>query len=181
MCFIQYKILFSKNQSKIYIGYTSNLIMRFHSHNMRSTKGWTHNFRPWIVIYCEYFTDRAKAQKREKQLKGAIGREWIWKKIETELNRKVFISASGGLGFNSRSRYKRALLRALFCVLYTVYILFSTHIRRFILAILRTSSIGFIHIMNSAKKTGPVNFVHGLLFIVNTSMIREKLQDEKGN
>jgi hypothetical protein len=35
--------------------------------------------------------------------------------------------------------------------------------------------------MNSAKKTGPVNFVHGLLFIVNTSMIRERLQNEKGN
>jgi len=77
---------------------------------MRSTKGWTHNFRPWIVIYCEYFTDRAKAQKREKQLKGAIGREWIWKKIETELNRKVFISASGGLGFNSRSRHDRIVI-----------------------------------------------------------------------
>jgi putative endonuclease len=86
-------ILFSKNHTKIYIGYTSNLIVRFHSHNTRSKKGWTYNFRPWIVIYCEYFADKADTREREKQLKGATGREWIWKKIETELGTKGFISA----------------------------------------------------------------------------------------
>ena len=86
-------ILFSEKHGKIYIGYTSNLINRFHAHNELSKKDWTRNFRPWIVIYCECFTDKAKARKREKQLKGAIGREWIWKKIGTELNRKGFISA----------------------------------------------------------------------------------------
>jgi len=41
----------------IYIGYTSNLINRFHSHNELSKKDWTRNFRPWMVIYCEYFYD----------------------------------------------------------------------------------------------------------------------------
>ena len=60
-------ILFSKNHGKIYIGYTSNLIMRFHSHNTHSTKDWTHNFRPWIVIYCEYFDDKAEPLQYRKR------------------------------------------------------------------------------------------------------------------
>ena len=78
-------IIFSNRHKKIYIGYTSNLINRFHSHNELSRKDWTHNFRPWVVIYCEYFTHKEEAQKREKQLKGAKGREWIWMKIQTDL------------------------------------------------------------------------------------------------
>ena len=86
-------ILFSSSHNKIYIGYTSNLIIRFYSHDKLSTKGWTRHFRPWIVIYCEYFTDKGEAIKREKQLKGAKGREWIWMKIKTELMAKGFISA----------------------------------------------------------------------------------------
>ena len=86
-------ILFSNRHRKIYIGYTSNLINRFHSHNELNRKDWTHNFRPWVVIYCEYFNNREEAKKREKQLKGAKGREWIWQKIETELVTRGFISA----------------------------------------------------------------------------------------
>jgi len=85
-------ILFSQNHNKIYIGFTSNLIKRFHSHNIRSRKDWTHNFRPWVVIYCEYFDIKTEAMAREKQLKGAKGREWIWDKIESQLNVKGFIS-----------------------------------------------------------------------------------------
>ena len=86
-------IIFSNRHKKIYIGYTSNLINRFHSHNELSKKDWTRKFRPWVVIYCEYFYDKGVATNRERQLTGAKGREWIWKKIETELNRKGFISA----------------------------------------------------------------------------------------
>ena len=86
-------ILFSQNHNKIYIGFTSNLIKRFHSHNIRSRKDWTHNFRPWIVIYYEYFDIKTEAVAREKQLKGAKGREWIWDKIELQLNVKGFFSA----------------------------------------------------------------------------------------
>jgi putative endonuclease len=71
-------ILFSAGHNKIYIGYTSNLIFRFYSHNNLSTKDWTKNFRPWLVIYCEYYHDKKEAKKGEKQLKGAKGREWIY-------------------------------------------------------------------------------------------------------
>ena len=86
-------ILYSSRYNKIYIGYTSNLINRFHSHNQSGKKGWTKNFRPWIIIYCEYFEDKIHAVQKEKQLKSAKGREWIWDKINTQFYNAGFISA----------------------------------------------------------------------------------------
>ncbi len=71
----------------MYTGYTSNLIQRFYSHNIFSDNGWTKNYRPWVVIYCEYFEDKTQALKREKELKSGKGRDWIksnfldWTKI----------------------------------------------------------------------------------------------------
>ena len=61
-------VLFSHEHKKIYIGYTSNLLQRFKSHQALGSD-WTAKFRPWIVIYCEYFSEKSDAQKREKQLK----------------------------------------------------------------------------------------------------------------
>jgi len=46
-----------------------------------------------MVIYYGSFNDKEEARKREQQLKGAKGREWIWQKVETELGAKGFISA----------------------------------------------------------------------------------------
>ncbi|MGH2611791.1 MAG: GIY-YIG nuclease family protein [Rhabdochlamydiaceae bacterium] len=86
-------ILFSVSFGKIYIGYTHNLIQRFYSHNFLSNKGWTKSFRPWTVIYTECFRDKSNALKREKQLKSAKGRQWIWQKIKNELPQRGFISA----------------------------------------------------------------------------------------
>jgi len=67
--------------NKIYIDYTSNLLERFKSHNEFSGKGWTKKFRPWMVIYCEFFYDKKLAIDREIQLKTGKGREWIRKEI----------------------------------------------------------------------------------------------------
>ena len=76
-------VLHSKEHQKIYIGYTSDLEQRFLSHNSLGTKGWTIKFRPWIIIHTEEYSTKAEAMKREKQLKSASGREWIWQKINT--------------------------------------------------------------------------------------------------
>jgi len=86
-------ILYSYKFNKIYIGYTSNLIQRFHSHNQLGNKGYTVNFRPWQVIYTELFEEKTDAMKRENQLKSANGRSWIWYKIKTQFNEHGFISA----------------------------------------------------------------------------------------
>jgi putative endonuclease len=70
-------ILYSEKFNKNYTGFTSNLIERFKSHNVLSTKGYTLKFRPWTVIYVEFFSSKAEAMKREKYLKSGIGREFI--------------------------------------------------------------------------------------------------------
>ena len=51
---------------------------RLLSHNILETKGYTLKYRPWKVIYTEVFSEKPEAMKREKQLKTAKGREFIW-------------------------------------------------------------------------------------------------------
>ena len=74
--FVTY-VLYSTNYNKIYIGYTSDLIDRFHSHNTFAVKGFTVKFRPWKVVYVEFFDTKAKAMKREQELKSSRGRNFI--------------------------------------------------------------------------------------------------------
>jgi len=50
---------------------TSDIEERFRSHNELSKKGWTINFRPWIILYKEGYYDKSSAAQREKQLKSA--------------------------------------------------------------------------------------------------------------
>lgn len=75
-------VLYSLKFDKIYIGYTSNLVNRFHSHNSLSKKGYTIKYRPWLVAYTEIYNSKSDAMKREKQLKSGKGREFIWEYIE---------------------------------------------------------------------------------------------------
>ncbi|MDQ8011651.1 MAG: GIY-YIG nuclease family protein [Flavobacterium nitrogenifigens] len=70
-------ILYSEKFRKTYIGFTSNLIERFKSHNFLETKGYTPQFRPWIVLHIEFYNSKSEAMKREKYLKTGIGREFI--------------------------------------------------------------------------------------------------------
>ena len=69
--------LYSQKFDQIYVGYTSNLIDRFHSHNLYATKGYTIKYRPWEVIYLEVYDTKSEAIKREKSLKSSRGRNFI--------------------------------------------------------------------------------------------------------
>ena len=75
-------VLYSKGYDKIYIGFTSNLEQRLLSHNELGKKGWTVKFRPWQLIHTEVFQLKSEAMKREKQLKTATGRNFIWSLIK---------------------------------------------------------------------------------------------------
>jgi putative endonuclease len=75
-------VLYSKGYDKIYIGFTSNLEQRLLSHNELGKKGWTIKFRPWYLIHTEEFQLKSDAMKREKQLKTATGRNFIWSLIK---------------------------------------------------------------------------------------------------
>ncbi len=74
--------LHSSKHKKIYIGRTSDLDSRMLSHNKLATKGWTRRYRPWKVVYTEQCEIKSQAIKREKQLKTAKGRAFIWKIIK---------------------------------------------------------------------------------------------------
>ena len=75
--------LYSKTYDKIYVGFSSDLEARFLSHNQLATKGYTIKYRPWKIIHTEVFETKTDAMKREKQLKSARGREFIWNIINT--------------------------------------------------------------------------------------------------
>jgi len=75
-------VLYSKDYNKIYIGFTSDLVQRFLSHNELGKKGWTIKFRPWQLIHTEEFQLKSDAIKREKELKTATGRNYIWSLIK---------------------------------------------------------------------------------------------------
>ncbi len=74
-------ILYSKKFDKIYTGFTSNLIQRFHSHNKLSKKGYTKKYRPWMVVFVKVFKNKTEAMQYEKFLKSGKGREFIHNKI----------------------------------------------------------------------------------------------------
>ena len=74
-------ILKSLSSDKHYVGYTQNLISRFKSHNELGKKGFTTRYRPWQVIYVEFYTTKKQAMNREKFLKSGKGREWMKENI----------------------------------------------------------------------------------------------------
>jgi putative endonuclease len=84
-------ILYTALHKKIYIGQTSDLIQRFYSHNFFG-HDWSKRYRPWIIVYCEYYLSRFDALRREKALKSNKGREWIWGKIKSDFKEQGFIS-----------------------------------------------------------------------------------------
>ena len=86
-------ILYSEKYKKIYIGFTTDLIERFKSHNLLATKGYTTKFRPWKVIYTEIFSYKHEAMIREKQLKAGKGRVWIREIVIPNMITCGFISA----------------------------------------------------------------------------------------
>ena len=70
-------ILYSFTHHKTYVGFTSDLINRFKTHNELGTSGWTLRYRLWMVLHTEIFESKTEGMKREKELKSGKGREWI--------------------------------------------------------------------------------------------------------
>ncbi len=62
-------ILKSEKDKKIYIGYTSNLKLRYKEHHNGEVKS-TKNRRPLELIYYEAYKNKKDAQDRENYLKG---------------------------------------------------------------------------------------------------------------
>ena len=77
-------ILYSEPHKKTYTGFTSNFGARFTAHNELGIKGFTKNFRPWILILKEEFENKSEAMKREKYFKSGVGRNEIKRILEAK-------------------------------------------------------------------------------------------------
>jgi putative endonuclease len=73
--------LYSSKFDRIYIGYSENPEKRLTTHNDERNKGWTRKFQPWQLVYTEKCLTKPEALKREKQLKTAAGRKFVWESI----------------------------------------------------------------------------------------------------
>ncbi|MFZ5551697.1 MAG: GIY-YIG nuclease family protein, partial [Bacteroidota bacterium] len=62
-------IMYSEKFDITYVGFSSDLISRFASHNKLAQKGFTVKYRPWKVVHVEFFEEKSQAIKREKFLK----------------------------------------------------------------------------------------------------------------
>jgi len=69
-------VLRSFKDSKLYIGWTDNLKVRFKKHLAGKVIA-TKNRRPLELIYYEACADKNKAIKREKQFKTGFGRKYL--------------------------------------------------------------------------------------------------------
>lgn len=69
-------ILISLKDSKLYIGFTSNLINRLKDHNDGKTVS-TKGRRPLKLIYCEYHISKKDAMRRESYFKTTAGKKAI--------------------------------------------------------------------------------------------------------
>ncbi|MCZ8217502.1 MAG: GIY-YIG nuclease family protein [Cyclobacteriaceae bacterium] len=77
--------LHSPAHDKLYIGFTSDIEKRLESHNSLATKGYTLKYRPWNLVYTETFDSKSDAMRREKELKSARGRAFIWELIKKNI------------------------------------------------------------------------------------------------
>ena len=111
-------LLYSPDYEKIYTGFTSSLEARLRSHNELGVKGWTRRYRPWTLIHTEIFERKEQAIRREKELKSARCRKWIWSFVKERV--KGLISAIGGREFDTPLRNRRIRLPADFTFLYII-------------------------------------------------------------
>ena len=96
-------ILYSEKHKRTYVGYTSHLIERIKSHNIYG-KDSTRFFRPWIVVYVEFYCNKIEAGKREKYFKAGKG-VYAKQKILEEFIRAHTLPQSEGRRFESFPRY----------------------------------------------------------------------------
>jgi putative endonuclease len=74
--------LYSPKFDEIYIGYSTNAKKRLASHNHKRNKSYTKRYQPWKIVFTEEFDTRSEAMRRERELKTAKGREYVWSKVK---------------------------------------------------------------------------------------------------
>jgi len=66
-------VLLSEKDNMFYIGFTTNIEKRFKEHNNGESKS-TAPRRPFILLFCEFYTSKEDAIRRELYFKTTAGR-----------------------------------------------------------------------------------------------------------
>jgi len=80
--------LYSKKLNTIYIGQSKDLNNRVDHHN-KGYSTFTSKTDDWVLVYSESCESRSVAYKREKQLKSAGGRKFIWDLVKSKFQEVV--------------------------------------------------------------------------------------------
>ena len=76
-------VLQSLSDSSFYVGMALDPVRRLNEHNAGRSK-YTKGHTPWKIIYEEKQPDWAAARLREKYLKTAAGKKWLYKQLNNE-------------------------------------------------------------------------------------------------
>ena len=76
-------VLISLLDSTLYTGMTLDVANRLNEHNAGKSK-YTKGHMPWQIIYQETQPDWATARLREKYLKSAAGKQWLYKQLNED-------------------------------------------------------------------------------------------------
>jgi putative endonuclease len=76
-------VLQSLSDSSFYVGMALDAVKRLNEHNSGKSK-YTKGHMPWKIIYQETQPDWATARLREKYLKTAAGKQWLYKRLNNE-------------------------------------------------------------------------------------------------
>ena len=79
-------VLFSKKDKMLYVGITNNLKIRIRQHLLGEVES-TKNRRPLILIYYEAGREKSDALRRERYLKGGMGRGSLKKHLQDDLRK----------------------------------------------------------------------------------------------
>ena len=77
-------VLQSEIDNKFYVGYSTDLKLRFDQHNKGQVESTKHR-RPLKLIYYEACLNQADATHREKYLKSYLGRQFLHKRLKSYL------------------------------------------------------------------------------------------------
>ena len=70
-------VLYSPKHNKLFVGLTTSLIDRMHSHNKENADEWTSIYRPWTLVHMELYNEEAEALIRESFLESGSGQEYV--------------------------------------------------------------------------------------------------------
>jgi len=84
-------VLHSMKDSKLYIGYTTDLQQRIEHHNSGSVPS-TKERRPLHLIFCKGYCDKGDALRRESYLKTNEGKKMLKKMLRNYFKQTVSVS-----------------------------------------------------------------------------------------